>query len=117
MSEFSGSTITHLLDIILRQSDLAQRQFADNPIPQREKPMLNVNIKFGKRALPIITQLRKAGYVIPIDSPQERTILEMFFAEALLISLYRMKLLNKQDVDAARVRIEAKVRKLRLKKR
>ena len=79
--------------------------------------MLNVNIKFGRRALSALTQVRVAGYVIPAGSPQERTLEDMRDASAKVDSLYAKRVLDRQDRDAARVRIEAKVRKLRLKKR
>ena len=76
--------------------------------------MLDVNIKFGRRALPIVSQVRDAGYVVP----EANGVLQiMQNASSAIDALYERRILDAQDRDAARVRIEAKVRKLRLNKR
>ena len=79
--------------------------------------MIKVDIKFGRRALPIVSQVRDAGYVVPTGSLQLIAIEHMEVSAAMLSDLYRLRILDRQDRDAARVRIEAKVRKLRLNKR
>lgn len=76
--------------------------------------MLDVTIKFGARAHDLIDQVRMAGYVVP-DTKAQR-FYDLDAAAVVLAICYRLRVIDKQDVDAARVRIKTMVRKMKLKR-
>ena len=61
-----------------------------------------------------MSQVRDAGYVVP---EANGALQIMQNASSVIDALYERRILDRKDRDAARVRIEARVRKLRLKKR